>query len=329
MKKKILITIGIVIVIIVVMGLAGFSIYMDLNKKYDEKNADEDVKMPNIEEYTNIQNDNKNYDINMKIAYENEEDKANSKLVYYNESNKDNYKWNECIIENKAILKNTPEVDFTQFKKLGNEFYSIRISDYELYSKYANDYNLRKLDKSDFDNIFVEFIIRKSPDYSITYKDLVKGYDYISSEDNYTIPVTVGGILDVTEEFKYPCMIGYFPNYFNKDYNDIRFKILALNENVEINKDEAITVAQQYLKNLTYAGCYNFTDMNYVRLENKYANNFLDTDKKIEPIDDTSKEYTVWSISAYSENDMCTSANVYIDVETGKIIGGKLYLATD
>lgn len=329
MKKKILITIGIVIVIIAVMVLVRFSIYMDLNKKYDDMNADEDVKIPNIEEYTNIQNDNKNYDINMKIAYENDEDKANSKLVYYNESNKDNYKWNEYIIENKAILKNMPEADFTQFKELGNEFYSVRISDYGLYSKYANDYNLRKLDKSDFDNIFVEFIIRKSPDYSITYKDLVKGYDYISSEDNYTIPVTVGGILDVTEEFKYPCMIGYFPNYFNKDYSDIRFKILAINENIEINKDEAVTVAQQYLKNLTYSGCYNFTDMNYVRLENKYANNFLDTDKKIEPIDDTSKEYTVWNISAYSENDMCTSANVYVDVETGKIIGGILYLATD
>lgn len=291
---------------------------------YREENNDSDTSNNSSSSI-----DTKNYSKDIKIAYQNDKDKENSEFVYLSDTNKDDYNWNEYIVENKTILKDMPEIDFTQFKELGNDFYCLKITDYNTYKKFANNYNLRKLDKNDFDNIFAEMIIRKNSDNSIEYEDIIKGYEFVNDEENYTLPITVGGMLDVSENFKYPCMIGYFPNYMNKHYDDFYFKILATNENIAISKDKAIPIAQNCLKNLTYGGCSNFSDMDYVRIEKKYGNNFLNTDEKENPIDDTSKEYTVWSISAYSENDPCTWANVYVDVVTGKIIGGNLNFATD
>lgn len=83
------------------------------------------------------------------------------------------------------------------------------------------------------------------------------------------------------------------------------------------------------MKKLSYSGVDNFSDMDYLRISNEFENNFLNTEDKEHPIEETSKQHTVWNISAYSIQDPCTWANVYIDAVSGKIIGGKLYLAMD
>lgn len=276
----------------------------------------------------------KNYNENVKIAYSDENNKNNSEFIYYNDSISNQYQWNSYIIENKVITKDMEEIDFSKFEKLDNEFYSIKITEAKVYNEYAKKYGFKELKESDFENIFVNIIIRKNTDYSINYDDIITGYENYDDtsnkgEKNYTLPVKTGGILDVDENFKYPCMVGYFPNYMYKNYNSFCFKVLPIKNDIKISSDKALQIAKNYLKKLSYSGVDNFSDMGYLRISNEFENNFINTEDKEHPIEDTSKQHTVWNISAYSIQDPCTWANVYIDVVSGKIIGGKLYFAMD
>lgn len=276
----------------------------------------------------------KNYNENVKIAYSDENNKNNSEFIYYNDSISNQYKWNSYIIENKVITKDMEEIDFSKFEKLDNEFYSIKITEAKVYNEYAKKYGFKELKESDFENIFVDIIIRKNTDYSINYDDIITGYENYDDtsnkgEKNYTLPVKIGGILDVDENFKYPCMVGYFPNYMYKNYNSFCFKVLPIKNDIKISSDKALQIAKNYLKKLSYSDVDNFSDMGYLRISNEFENNFINTEDKEHPIEDTRKQHTVWNISAYSIQDPCTWANVYIDVVSGKIIGGKLYFAMD
>lgn len=300
-----------------------------LNYHMDNSKLKEKVKEYYSYLKDNVKKDTKNYNNNLKIAYTNEKDKENSEFIYSEDTEKNDYNWNEYIVENRTILKDMPEIDFRKFKELGNDFYCLKITDYETYNEYSENYNFKKLDEKDFNNIFAEIIIRKSSDNTIKCKDIIKGYEYIENEENYTLPITIGGWLDVSENFKYPCMVIYLPNYMNKHYDDFYFKVMAQDETIKINKEVALEKAKTYLSNLNYKGCYNFTGMDYIRISKEHRNDFLTTENKEEPIKDINKEYTVWSIHAYSENDPCTSAKICIDVVTGEIIGGILYFATD
>lgn len=298
----------------------------------DEEDSDKKIYKANqklesyIKElYAKYELEAKNYDKNMKIAYSSEM----QKFVYWSENDKEDYDWQDYIVENKEILKDMPEMDFSKFQESEDEFYVLQITDYETYQKYAENYNLKPLEKSDFKNLFVQIIIRKSADYSITYGELIKGFENMKSEENYTFPVMKRGILDVNENFKYPCIVGYFPNYMNEHHSDFYFKVMVQNETIKISQEKALTIAQNYLTNLEYKGCSRFTNIDFVRMTKEYGNNFLDTEDKENPVNDTSKKYMVWSISAYSEDDPCTCANVYVDVVSGKIVGGILHYATD
>ena len=62
----------------------------------------------------------------------------------------------------------------------------------------------------------------------------------------------------------------------------------------------------------------------FVIIENSFRVHY-----KENPKEDTNKKYTVWKVLSYSEEDPCTSAILYIDANTGKIIGGKINYATD
>lgn len=308
----------------------NFKVYDNAgNLIYDSKKENEEENEVEKNENKEVTTDTKNYDKNLKIAYIDENNKENSRFIYSAESNDTTHNWKEYIVENKAILKGMPEIDFSKFKELDNDFYSLKITDYEQYKEYAKNYNLKQLEKSDFDNIFVEIIIRKNADNSIDYSDIIKGYEYISNEENYTFLVEINGFLDVTEEFKYPCLIAYFPNYMNKHYDDFYFNVIVKENDIKISKETALKTAQNYFNKLEYKGNGDFSHKDYVRITKEYSNNFLSTSDKENPVDNKDKKYMVWSISAYSNEDPCTWANVYIDISTGKIIGGKLNYATD
>ena len=337
MKIEKFLIIILTIVLIIVLFLLWFCYeaskvheYVDDNQNnvsYDINNDTEKLNENIVNNQTS--KDTKNYDKNLKVAYIDENDKENSKFIYSTESVNASYDWKDYIVVNKTILNEMPEIDFSKFKELDNEFYSIKITNYEQYKEYATNYNLKQLEASDFDNIFVEIIIRKNADNSIRYSDIIKGYEYIGNKENYTFPVEIGGFLDVTKEFKYPCIVAYFPNYMNENYDDFHFKVIVKENDIKIPKEVALKTAQNYLSKLNYKGYDDFSYMDYVRITKEYSNNFLSTSDKENPINNTDKKYTVWSISAYSNDDPCTWANVYIDVNTGKIIGGILNFATD
>lgn len=337
MKIEKFLIIILTIVLIIVLFFSWFCYeaskvheYVDDNQNnvsYDINNDTEKLNENIVNNQTS--KDTKNYDKNLKVAYIDENDKENSKFIYSTESVNASYDWKDYIVVNKTILNEMPEIDFSKFKELDNEFYSLKITNYEQYKEYATNYNLKQLEASDFDNIFVEIIIRKNADNSIRYSDIIKGYEYIGNKENYTFPVEIGGFLDVTKEFKYPCIVAYFPNYMNENYDDFHFKVIVKENDIKIPKEVALKTAQNYLSKLNYKGYGDFSYMDYVRITKEYSNNFLSTSDKENPINNTDKKYTVWSISAYSNDDPCTWANVYIDVNTGKIIGGILNFATD
>lgn len=337
MKIEKFLIIILTIVLIIVLFFSWFCYeaskvheYVDDNQNnvsYDINNDTEKLNENIVNNQTS--KDTKNYDKNLKVAYIDENDKENSKFIYSTESVNASYDWKDYIVVNKTILNEMHEIDFSKFKELDNEFYSLKITNYEQYKEYATNYNLKQLEASDFDNIFVEIIIRKNADNSIRYSDIIKGYEYIGNKENYTFPVEIGGFLDVTKEFKYPCIVAYFPNYMNENYDDFHFKVIVKENDIKIPKEVALKTAQNYLSKLNYKGYDDFSYMDYVRITKEYSNNFLSTSDKENPINNTDKKYTVWSISAYSNDDPCTWANVYIDVNTGKIIGGILNFATD
>ena len=337
MKIEKFLIIILTIVLIIVLFFSWFCYeaskvheYVDDNQNnvsYDINNDTEKLNENIVNNQTS--KDTKNYDKNLKVAYIDENDKENSKFIYSTESVNASYDWKDYIVVNKTILNEMPEIDFSKFKELDNEFYSLKITNYEQYKEYATNYNLKQLEASDFDNIFVEIIIRKNADNSIRYSDIIKGYEYIGNKENYTFPVEIGGFLDVTKEFKYPCIVAYFPNYMNENYDDFHFKVIVKENDIKIPKEVALKTAQNYLSKLNYKGYDDFSYMDYVRITKEYSNNFLSTSDKENPINNTDKKYTVWSISAYSNDDPCSWANVYIDVNTGKIIGGILNFATD
>lgn len=340
LKKNSFIKIAIAIILFITLFWIAFYIWTiyDMNVEYERHFPDEDqiVEKSNtkeniIEGSQNTENNKytKNYDKNLKIAYIDENNKENSKFIYSTENNNKSYVWKDYIVENKTILTEMPEIDFSKFKELDNDFYSLKIVNYEQYREYAKNHNLKQLETSDFDNIFVEIIVRKNADNFIHYSDIIKGYEYIGDKENYTFPVEIGGFLDVTKEFKYPCIVAYFPNYMNKNYDDLNFKVIVKENDIKISKETAIKTAQSYLSKLEYKGYGDFSYMDYVRITKEYSNNFLSTSDKENPINNTDKKYMVWSVSAYSNGDPCTWANVYIDINTGKIIGGILNFATD
>lgn len=332
MTKKVII----IICIIVLALIIGMLVLFQPHSAVDKSNSTmSEAETPTNETYVINSTDTttakpKNYDENIKIAYINENNKETSGFAYYNDLNKDIYNWNSYIIEKKTITKNMEDIDFSKFGKLDNLFYSLKITDAETYNEYAEKYNFRKLNEDDFENIFVDIIIRKSANFNISCDDMFIGYENYNNYDNkgeknYTIPIKTDGILDVDENFKYPCIVGYFPNYMYSPF----FDFLPLYSDINVSSKSALEIAQNYLSNLSYCGIRDFSTKDYLRLSNEYENNFIDTENKEQPIIDENKRHTVWSISAYSADDPCTWANVYIDVNTGKIIGGQLNYATD
>lgn len=322
-----------VFLLLILLGVyfAFFNYPRDSGKRKNTKDNRE------TNQYENINNNDvtkeaeekhtKNYSSDAKIAYQNENDKENSTFIYLNDNNKNDYKWNDYILENKTILTTMPDIELSQFEELEDNFYTLKISDNKIYNEFAEKYNLKKLSESDFDNIFAQIIVMKDSDSLIKYDDVIKGEEFMSdSKVNYTLPVSKGGIVDTSEPFKYSCVIAYLPNYM---MSNGYFNVIVQNEKIKVNKETALNIAKSYLKNLKYKGCTNFLDLNYIRVAKAYENNFLNIEDKENPKEDTNKKYTVWKVLSYSEEDPCTSAILYIDANTGKIIGGKINYATD
>lgn len=135
--------------------------------------------------------------------------------------------WKDSLVEKFSIDKDMPDINFSNWESLGDEFYCLRVTDYSEYKKLMNNFNIRKLTRFDFKNIFVIMIVRSNYENSFSAGEIVYDngllYKERNSENkeegplNLTLPINIDGILDVAENAKYPGILVMVPNYMNLD----------------------------------------------------------------------------------------------------------------
>ena len=200
------------------------------------------MKKEKIQLFTNLINEQKDFSNEVKIAYNDDyegyskEKKERSQVgfKYFDESSRKllienmqgnnaiteyNYNYKNSIAENFTITKDMPEIDFSSWENLGNDYYALRLTDYSEYKKLYDNFGIRKLTNNDFKNIFVTIIVRKNTDNSFSAEEVTVDANGVN------LNIKTGGLLDVTEEFKYPAMLVYTPNYMNLTESNLKISV--------------------------------------------------------------------------------------------------------
>ena len=200
------------------------------------------MKKENIQLFKNLINEQKDFSNQVKIAYNDDyegysgEKKDRSKVgfKYFDKSSREllmenmqgnnaltekNYNYKNSIAENITITKDMPEIDFTSWENLGNDYYALRITDYSEYKKLIDYYGVRKLTNDAFENIFATIIVRKNTQNSFSANEVtVDG-------NNVNLKITTGGTLETDENLKYPAMVVYTPNYMNLTESSLKIAV--------------------------------------------------------------------------------------------------------
>lgn len=187
------------------------------------------MKKEKIQLFTNLINEQKDFSKDVKISYSDDypeytkEKKARSEVgfKYLDKTSRElmlssssalkdhNYNYKNSMAENFTITKDMPEIDFSTWENLGDDYYALKLTDYSEYKKIYDYYGVKKLMNTDFECIFATIIVRKNTANSFSAEEVtVNGNDV-------NLNIKTGGFLDVTEEFKYPAMVVYTPNYMN------------------------------------------------------------------------------------------------------------------
>lgn len=187
------------------------------------------MKKEKIQLFTNLINEQKDFSEAVKISYSDDyegyskEKKERSKVgfKYLDKTSRElmlssssglkdhDYNYKNSIAENFIITKDMPEIDFSSWENLGNDYYALRLTDYSEYKKIYDNFGIRKLTNNDFKNIFVTIIVRKNTENSFSAEEVTVDANGVN------LNIKTAGLLDVTEEFKYPAMLVYTPNYMN------------------------------------------------------------------------------------------------------------------
>ena len=187
------------------------------------------MKKEKIQLFNNLINEQKDFSEAVKISYSDEypeyskEKKERSQVgfKYFDKTSRElmissssglkdhNYNYKNSIAENFTITKDMPEIDFSSWENLGNDYYALRLTDYSEYKKLYDNFGIRKLTNNDFKNIFATIIVRKNTENSFSAEEVTVDANGVN------LNIKTGGLLDVTEEFKYPAMLVYTPNYMN------------------------------------------------------------------------------------------------------------------
>ena len=118
----------------------------------------------------------------------------------------------KAIAENITITKDMPEIDFSSWQDLGNDYYAIRLTDYSEYKKMMDYYGIRKLTHdNDFEHIFATIIVRKNVNNSISAEEVTVDASGVN------LKVKTGDPVEIDENVKYPGLVVYTPNYMNLD----------------------------------------------------------------------------------------------------------------
>lgn len=200
------------------------------------------MKKEKIQLLANLINEQKDFSNEVKITYNDDYegyskekkersevgfkyfDKESRKLLIENmqgnTSLKDyNYNYKNSIAENFTITKDMPEIDFSTWEDLGNDYYVIRVTDYSEYKKLHDHYGIRNLTSNDFKNIFATLIVRKNVENSISADEVVVDANGVN------LSVNTGGALNATEDVKYPAILVYTPNYMNLKESNLKISV--------------------------------------------------------------------------------------------------------
>ena len=129
--------------------------------------------------------------------------------------------WQDIISVNFSVNKNDADIDFSKWNDLGNGFYSLEITKYSDYLKMMNNYsNTPKLNWLIFKYLYPIIIVRNNADRTIAVSDIE------TLENNEAnIYLYEYGVLDVTENFKYPGAIVFVPNYRSLNQYRLNLKV--------------------------------------------------------------------------------------------------------
>lgn len=195
------------------------------------------MERENIKCVRNYRDDEKDFSTEMKLAEKT--DKSTGTVLSFQYKNEEYRKaiekssvpnssfhiiqpeWKDMIYEKFTVKKDMPDINFDNWQNLGNDFYCLSVTDYSEYAKLMNNYNVKKLFWHDFKYIYAMVIIRANADNTI-------GIDNIATDENENsyLPIFADGMLDVTEEFKYPGMVVILPNYrsLEESHFEVRIK---------------------------------------------------------------------------------------------------------
>lgn len=189
-------------------------IYCTRNLKEEEKDLSNEMQIANLDNETDSQMLNYQYKTE---DYRELEKESNSPNATFTSSEQE---WKDVINEDFVVTKDMPDINFENWKNIGDDFYILEIKEHSEYLKLMNTYNLKELSWYDFKYVYPTIIIRTNSDYTIDVGNIQKdetGKEYI--------PVSIGGILDVSENFKYPGIITILPNYRSLEENYIDIKL--------------------------------------------------------------------------------------------------------
>lgn len=200
------------------------------------------MKKEKIQLLANLINEQKDFSNEVKIAYNDDYegyskekkersevgfkyfDKESRKLLIENMQGnttlKDyNYNYKNSIAENFTITKDMPEIDFSAWEDLGNDYYAIRLTDYSEYKKIHDYFGIRNLTSNDFKNIFATLIVRKNVENSISADEVVVDANGVN------LSVKTGEALNATVDVKYPAILVYTPNYMNLKESNLKISV--------------------------------------------------------------------------------------------------------
>ena len=111
-----------------------------------------------------------------------------------------------------TITKEMPDINFSSWENLGNDFYALRITNCSEYKKFVNNYNITDVKWIDFEDIFEIIVIRANDENSIG----------IDKKDDKIYEVKLTDRIENNSNIKYSGIVIKAPNYMNLKENYLK-----------------------------------------------------------------------------------------------------------
>lgn len=258
-----------------------------------------DLERENIYVTRNLRNNEKDMSTEVKISEKSPISSSDLAFSYRDEqyrklenNSSENFKvipvdWKDFAVKRFTITTDMPEIDFSNWTYLGDDFYSLAVTKHSEYLKLMNNYQTPKLTHLEFKYIYPIIIVRKSSDNSISVDDSIKeenGKSYLN--------IDIGGFLDVVEGFKYPAVCIFVPNYRSLESSFLNVRVAPSNPRASY-----VNITDRYLTSSYYnCGLITKLENNSIYFETKDHGQFIiDNNSNIEFINGRTLEKVNYS----------------------------------